>query len=155
MTSRWIFLTMRNVSDESWRENQNTHFTFSNLFTNVSKFLFIVINLILWTFYVGEAPISPVFMSTIGLGCSVLNLCPEDARFQYRRSTGILISCSVVFLTTGKWRYFRLHHHSILSKMKPRIPYQLSRRNSTGKQIPFILQLIAICFHIYTRATIG
>ena len=30
--SRWILLRMRNVSDKSWRENQNTHFVFSKLF---------------------------------------------------------------------------------------------------------------------------
>jgi hypothetical protein len=74
-------------------------FTFSNLFTNNSKLPVTVINLILWTFYVGKAQISPVFISTIGLDCSLLNLWPEDAWFQHRRSTDILISCSVVFLT--------------------------------------------------------
>jgi hypothetical protein len=30
--SRWILLRMRNVLDKSCRENQNTHFTFSNFF---------------------------------------------------------------------------------------------------------------------------
>jgi len=30
--SRWIPLRMRNVSDKSCRENQNTHFMFNNLF---------------------------------------------------------------------------------------------------------------------------
>jgi len=30
--SRWIILRMRNVSDKSCRENQNTHFVFSNFF---------------------------------------------------------------------------------------------------------------------------
>jgi hypothetical protein len=30
--SRWILLRMRNVSHTSCRENQNTHFTFSNFF---------------------------------------------------------------------------------------------------------------------------
>jgi hypothetical protein len=30
--SRWILLRMRNVSDKSCRENQNTHFMFNNLF---------------------------------------------------------------------------------------------------------------------------
>ena len=50
MISRWIFLRMRYVSEESCRENQNIHFTFSTLFTNVSKFLFIVTNLVSWTF---------------------------------------------------------------------------------------------------------
>ena len=29
-----VFLRMRNVSDESCRENQNTHFTFNNSFEN-------------------------------------------------------------------------------------------------------------------------
>jgi hypothetical protein len=30
--SRWILLRMRNVSHKSWRENQNTHSTFTNFF---------------------------------------------------------------------------------------------------------------------------
>ena len=30
--SRWILLRMRNVSDKSCRENQNTHFLFNNVF---------------------------------------------------------------------------------------------------------------------------
>jgi hypothetical protein len=30
--SRWVLLKMRNISDESCRENQNTHFVFSNFF---------------------------------------------------------------------------------------------------------------------------
>jgi hypothetical protein len=30
--SRWIILTMRNVSDKNCRENQNTHFLFNNFF---------------------------------------------------------------------------------------------------------------------------
>jgi len=30
--SRWILLTMRNISDKICRENQNTHFMFDNLF---------------------------------------------------------------------------------------------------------------------------
>jgi len=30
--SRSDLLRMRNVSDKSWRENQNTHFVFSNFF---------------------------------------------------------------------------------------------------------------------------
>ena len=30
--SRWFILRMRNVSDKGCRENQNTHFTFSNFF---------------------------------------------------------------------------------------------------------------------------
>jgi hypothetical protein len=30
--SRWIFLRMRNVSDKSCTENQNTHFMFNNFF---------------------------------------------------------------------------------------------------------------------------
>jgi predicted house-cleaning NTP pyrophosphatase (Maf/HAM1 superfamily) len=36
-----ILLTMRNVSDKACRENQNTHFTFSNFFSpenNVEKY---------------------------------------------------------------------------------------------------------------------
>jgi hypothetical protein len=33
MTSRWILLEMRNVSDKSCRENQNTNFIFSNFFS--------------------------------------------------------------------------------------------------------------------------
>jgi len=32
ITSRWILLRMRNVSDKNYRENQNTHFVFSNFF---------------------------------------------------------------------------------------------------------------------------
>ena len=31
--SRWILLIMRNVSHKSFRENQNTHFMFNNLFS--------------------------------------------------------------------------------------------------------------------------
>ena len=32
VTSRWILFRMRKFSDESFTENQNTHFMFSNLF---------------------------------------------------------------------------------------------------------------------------
>ena len=32
ITSRSVILRMRNVSDESFREYQNTHFTFNNYF---------------------------------------------------------------------------------------------------------------------------
>jgi hypothetical protein len=32
ITSRWILLRMRNVSDKSCRENQNTHFVFGDFF---------------------------------------------------------------------------------------------------------------------------
>ena len=32
MISRWILLKMRNVSDKSCRENQNTHFILNNFF---------------------------------------------------------------------------------------------------------------------------
>ena len=32
--SHWILLRMRNVSDKSCRENQNTHLVFSNFFLN-------------------------------------------------------------------------------------------------------------------------
>ena len=35
--SRWILLRMRNVSDKSYRENPNTRFTFSNLFSFFRK----------------------------------------------------------------------------------------------------------------------
>jgi hypothetical protein len=34
--SRRIILTMRNVSDKSCRENQNTHFVFSTFFSEIS-----------------------------------------------------------------------------------------------------------------------
>jgi hypothetical protein len=30
--SYWIILRMKNVSNKSWRQNQNTHFTFNNFF---------------------------------------------------------------------------------------------------------------------------
>jgi len=33
--SRWILLRMKNVLDSSWRENQNTHFMFSNFFPKI------------------------------------------------------------------------------------------------------------------------
>ena len=33
MTSRWIIFRTRNVSEKSWRENQETHFTLNNLFS--------------------------------------------------------------------------------------------------------------------------
>ena len=35
-----VFLSMRNVSDENCRENQNTHFVFNNFFvSNIVPFL--------------------------------------------------------------------------------------------------------------------
>jgi hypothetical protein len=37
--SRWIILRMRNVSDTSCRENQNTHFVFSNVFPKIVPFM--------------------------------------------------------------------------------------------------------------------
>jgi hypothetical protein len=37
--SRWILLRMRNVSDKSCRETQNTHFTFSNFFRKSCRLL--------------------------------------------------------------------------------------------------------------------
>ena len=37
--SRLILLRMRNVSDKSCRENQNTHFVFSNIFTKIVPFV--------------------------------------------------------------------------------------------------------------------
>jgi hypothetical protein len=33
IASRWILLRMRNISDKSCRENQNTHFMFNNFFS--------------------------------------------------------------------------------------------------------------------------
>ena len=33
--SRWILLRMRNVSNKSYRENQNTHFIFNNVFPKI------------------------------------------------------------------------------------------------------------------------
>jgi hypothetical protein len=115
LQSSWVPFRMRNVSDTVVEKIKTYIFTFSNLFTNVPKLVFIVINLIFWTFYVGEAQILPVFIRTVGLGCSVLNLCPQDVRFQYRRSTGILVSVPwFSLLTSGKWRYFRLRHDRIL-----------------------------------------
>jgi hypothetical protein len=38
-TSHWILLKMRNVSDKSCRENQNTHFTFCNSLPNIMPFM--------------------------------------------------------------------------------------------------------------------
>ena len=35
--SRWILLRMRNVSNKSCRENQNTHFMFSNFFRKLYR----------------------------------------------------------------------------------------------------------------------
>jgi hypothetical protein len=37
--SRWILLRMRNVSNKSCRENQNTYFMFSNFFPRVVPFM--------------------------------------------------------------------------------------------------------------------
>ena len=37
--SRWFILRMRNVSNESCRENQNTHFMFSDLFPKIVLFM--------------------------------------------------------------------------------------------------------------------
>jgi len=37
--SRSVLLRMRNVSDKSCRENQNTHFVFSNVFLKIVPFL--------------------------------------------------------------------------------------------------------------------
>jgi hypothetical protein len=37
--SRLILLRMRNVSDKSCRENQNTHFMFSNVFPKIVPFM--------------------------------------------------------------------------------------------------------------------
>ena len=34
-----VLLRMRNVSDESCRENQNTHFVFSNCFSKIVPFM--------------------------------------------------------------------------------------------------------------------
>ena len=33
--SCWILLTMRNISNKSWRENQNTHFVFHNFLPHI------------------------------------------------------------------------------------------------------------------------
>ena len=37
--SRWIILRMKNVSNKSCRENQNTHFIFSNFFPKIVPFM--------------------------------------------------------------------------------------------------------------------
>jgi len=37
--SRLILLRMRNISDKSCRENQNTHFVFSDFFPNIVPFM--------------------------------------------------------------------------------------------------------------------
>ena len=37
--SRSVLLRMRNVSDRSCRENQNTHFVFSDIFTKFVPFV--------------------------------------------------------------------------------------------------------------------
>jgi hypothetical protein len=37
--SRSVLLRMRNVSDKSYKENQNTHFVFSNFFPKISPFM--------------------------------------------------------------------------------------------------------------------
>ena len=39
ITSRSVILIMRNVSDESCRENQNTHFVFSDCFSKIVPFV--------------------------------------------------------------------------------------------------------------------
>jgi hypothetical protein len=39
ITSRWILLRMRNVSDKICRENENTHFMFNNLSQKVVPFM--------------------------------------------------------------------------------------------------------------------
>jgi len=39
ITSRSVLLRMRNVSDKSCRENQNTHFVFSNSFSQIDPFM--------------------------------------------------------------------------------------------------------------------
>ena len=39
ITSRSVLLTMRNVSDKSCRENQNTHFVFSDFFPKIVPFI--------------------------------------------------------------------------------------------------------------------
>ena len=39
ITSRSFLLRMRNVSDKSCRENQNTHFGFSNYFSKIVPFM--------------------------------------------------------------------------------------------------------------------
>jgi len=38
-TSRSVLLRMRNVSDKSCRENQNTHFVFSNFLPKIVPFM--------------------------------------------------------------------------------------------------------------------
>jgi hypothetical protein len=38
-TSRWILLRMRNISNKICRENQNTHFMFSNVFSKIVPFI--------------------------------------------------------------------------------------------------------------------
>jgi len=37
--SRLILYIMRNVSDKSCRENQNTHFVFNNIFPKIAPFM--------------------------------------------------------------------------------------------------------------------
>jgi hypothetical protein len=37
--SCWFLLRMRNVSDKTCRENQNTHFVFSNIFSKIVPFM--------------------------------------------------------------------------------------------------------------------
>jgi hypothetical protein len=37
--SRSVLLRMRNVSDKSCRENQNTHFVFGNTFSKIVPFM--------------------------------------------------------------------------------------------------------------------
>jgi len=37
--SRSVLLRMKNVSDKRFRENQNTHFIFNNLFSKIVSFM--------------------------------------------------------------------------------------------------------------------
>ena len=36
---RWIIIRIKNVSEKSWREDQSTHFIFSNLFRKIVPFM--------------------------------------------------------------------------------------------------------------------
>jgi hypothetical protein len=38
-TSRWILLRMKNLSDKTCRDNKDTHFMFSNVFTKIVSFM--------------------------------------------------------------------------------------------------------------------
>ena len=44
--SRWIILRIRNVSSTSCRENQNTHFMFSDFFQKILPFVIMSINMV-------------------------------------------------------------------------------------------------------------